>query len=155
MLFLIISIIIFNAYAFFMSKRISAVEIYSAVLFSALFDILVDLYIDLKYELYHYFAPGPDWEFLLVAFGVFPAVCIIIYNYYPFHKKLVHKALYVLLWCLFAVGYEYTASKTGFYYYTGWNIFYSALSYPIIITVLILNLHFTRTLLRVFLEQKK
>lgn len=144
MSYLLISIVIFNVFAYFMPKRMTKLEMYTTSLFSAFFQLIVDIYLDLKYHLYGYFGEGVDNETILVILGVFPAVNIIILNYFPYGKELKKQSYYILLWSLFLLFYEWGAVKLGYFYYNGWKLWYSALCYPPILAILGWQLNWLR-----------
>ncbi|PZD96493.1 hypothetical protein DNH61_06700 [Paenibacillus sambharensis] len=148
MAFLIASIIVFNTIAFFIPKNMTRAEIYSALLFASVFQLITDYYLIEKYDLYGYFDKGPEFKELLVFYGVFPAVNTIYLNFFPFSGKVIVKVIYILAWAAFITLYEWASVKSGYFYYSGWKLGYSALLYPIIFCVLTLNFVILRKLER-------
>ncbi|WP_442598774.1 CBO0543 family protein [Neobacillus sp. D3-1R] len=137
MVFLLTTVIIFNLIAYYMPKRISAIEIVATTLFAMIFQLITDIYLDLRYDLYGYFEKGPDYESLLYVIGIYPAVNTIFLNLYPYHKKW-QSELYFLFGCvLLAVVFENLYLWSGTFYYNGWNIYYSLCLYPLIFLVLV------------------
>lgn len=149
MTYLLISVIVFNLVAYFIPKGITTIEIYSTSLFAMFFAISVDMYLDVKYQLYWYFGREVDWATLIVLFGTYPAVNIIFLNFLPSESKLSKKIGYIAVWSVFLTIYEWSAVYVGeFLHYGKWSIWYSALAYPIILTVLALNLALIRRLFK-------
>lgn len=146
MFFLLASIFVFNTIAFFIPKRMTGVEIYGTILFATVFQLLVDLYLSTKHDLYGYFVRGVEYKELLIIFGIFPAANIIYLNYFPYKKKLISKIIYILAWSSLITLYEWASVKAEYFYYNGWKLVYSALSYPFILLVLAVNLWFIRKL---------
>jgi len=129
-----------------MPKKITAREIYTTSIFAVLFNLLTDLYLDVKYDWYSYFEIGVQWVYIPLIFGLFPALSVIFLSQYPFSKKMRYKVYYIMAWTLFGVVYEWLSIKTGMLYHNGWTILYSAVSYPIILIILVINLQITRKL---------
>lgn len=144
MIYLLVSVAIFNLIAYFMPKRMTKLEMYTTSLFSAFFQVMVDVYLDLKYDLYGYFEKGVQFRTSFVIFGIFPAVNIIILNYFPFHDDVKRKGIYILAWTVFLLFYEWGSVKSGYFYYNGWKLWYSALCYPTILTILAWQLAWLR-----------
>ena len=147
MLLLIATVVIFTCLAYYMPKRLTPIEMYVSALFASYFACQVDVYLNLKYNLYGYFQPGPDFEALLVILGVYPAYSIIYLNYFPFQKDIPRQMVYILAHSLFAVGYEWlSTTPIGFFYHSGWKLWYSLILYPFLLLVLTLQLVFVRKL---------
>ncbi|MDT8903404.1 CBO0543 family protein [Anaeroselena agilis] len=137
MVHLIISVIIFNLVAWLIPKRITRDEMLATSLFALQLEAEADIYLDLKYRLYGYFNPGPDWLALVPIYGIFPAITIVFLNYYPFTGKKSEKAIYIAAWSLFSALYEWSAVYAGWFFYSGWKTWYSALCYLLIFFLLI------------------
>ncbi|MEG6586719.1 CBO0543 family protein [Dendrosporobacter sp. 1207_IL3150] len=146
MIFLIVSILIFNVTAYFIPKRLTKLEMYSSSLFALLFAVIADKFLDLKYNLYGYFKPGLEWQTFVVAISIYPSANIIFLNYYPYRTSFLKKLVYVAGWCVFTVFFEWASIKSGYFYYNGWTLWYSALCYPFIYLILAWNLSIIRKL---------
>lgn len=146
MTFLYASILAFNLFALLMFHRMTRTEMYGSVLFSMVFQLLVDIYLGVKLGLYGYFSSDVDYRTLLVIAGVFPALNLIFLNYYPFRRAFRYKALYIMGWSAFSVGYEWVSVQEGVFYYNGWKLWYSAIAYPAVFGILVLHLIFYRSL---------
>jgi len=147
LLFLIASLVVFYAIAIFMPKRISWLDIWSIVLLSLLLETFSDMTLDLKLNLFGYIAPGIQWTGFLPIF-LYPPVNSIFINYYPFQRKKNRQCIYILGWTAFCLVYEVAALKSGFFYYISWKLWYSALSYPVLLLIVFWNFKFTRWLKR-------
>lgn len=140
MSYLLISVIIFNAVAYFAPKHIKKQEIYATALFSLLLGTISDITLDLKFDLYGYFEKGLQLKGFLPVAGLFPSSGILFLNFYPKEKSRNQKIFYIILWTGFCLFYEWTAIKSGFFYHNGWNFWYSALTYPIFFWFHVLHL---------------
>ena len=58
-------VILFNAIAYFIPKRLTAIELFTTTLFVTFLQLVTDTFLDLKYDLYGYFRIGVDWESLI------------------------------------------------------------------------------------------
>jgi hypothetical protein len=132
MIFLWVSIIGFYTWTWFMKKRIPRQELFFVAMFSISFQQLVDAYINLKFELYGYFNKGVATLYFVPATGLMAPAGMIIMNYYPFGnwKKIVR---YVSLCTVLVVIFELLSLKAGYFYYNGWNIWYSVAIDPFLI----------------------
>lgn len=147
MVYLLVSVVLFNLVAYVVPKRITKIEMYTTSLFGVLFAVIADTYLDVKYQLYWYFSKEVDWATLIVLFGTYPAVNIIFLNFLPLKSHLFKKFLYIALWSVFLTIYEWGAVNIGeFLHYRKWSIAYSALAYPIILIILYRNFIFVRKL---------
>jgi hypothetical protein len=146
MLFLYISVIVFNLVAILMKKRLSSLEYYSSIFFGIFCAEISDRFAD-KYNLYCFFQPKViEVQTFLILLGIYPAATMLIMNWFPYRKSWTNKALYILAWSLFSVFYEWLCIKNGFLHYVHWKLWYSALSYPFLYSGLMLNLYFIRWL---------
>ncbi|GAA4706951.1 CBO0543 family protein [Brevibacillus fulvus] len=143
---LVASILLFNACAFLVPKRLSHIEIYATMLFSCFFQLLLDFIFSAKYHLYGYFNENAEWRDLLVILGIYPAISILYVNYIPSGKRWGAKVCYILGWSIFSLIYEWVSLKAGYFYYHGWKFWYSALLYPILLTIVVGNLTFVRNM---------
>ncbi|PLS08024.1 hypothetical protein CVD27_04930 [Neobacillus cucumis] len=106
-----------------------------------------NLALDLKLNLFGYIAPGNQWSGFLPIF-LYPPVNAIFLNYYPFEKSKFHQLLYILGWTAFCLMYEVAALRSGFFYYTKWKLWYSALCYPFLLLMVLGNYKLTERLHR-------
>lgn len=147
MIFLIITVILFNLITIFIPKRISGIEIVTTTLFAESLQVLVDTFLDLKYNLYGYFVKGVDWRTLIYIIGIFPAVNIIFLNFYP-KNQTIKKIFYIIGWTIFAILFEIGFLWSGTFYYNGWKLWYSAFIYPFLFLSLVLFHKFTCYLIK-------
>ncbi len=127
-------------------KRISYMEIYTTSLFACFLAALADIYLDVKYNLFGYFKKGVDTEYLFIFIIIYPAVNILFLNFFPFHKSLYRKVLYILGWSAATLLFEYLSLFSNTFYYNGWKLWYSAILYPLIYILLLVNLMIIRKL---------
>lgn len=144
---LLASIILFNAAALLIPKKLNRIEHYATTLFSLLLVLVTDITLNLKYDLYGYWGSGVDWIGYLAIYGIYPAVNVLFLNLFPYRQSLAAKSLYVAGWWLFAVGYEYSAVRADWFYYNGWKLTYSTLIYPFLYMMLLWNLYWVRRIL--------
>ncbi|WP_420489936.1 CBO0543 family protein [Neobacillus vireti] len=138
---------IFNVVAFLIPKRLSKIEIYATSFFAYSYGITTDIILDLHYHLYGYFGKGFQWLSLIAIFMYFPAVSIIFLNLYPSNGNFAKKVLNIIYWTVFSIAFEWFTVHTKFFYYNEWKLWYSAFCYPIIFSVLLINLKLVRKLL--------
>lgn len=136
MLFLILTVIVFNLVAILVPKRISSIEILTTCLFSTHLQVMADVYLSVKYDLYGYFQKGADWRALIFIYGIYPAINIVFLNYFPYKKNWLQKTFYISAWSVFAVIYEVFFLWSGTFYYNRWKLWYSAACYPILYVIL-------------------
>lgn len=146
MAFLIVAIVLFNATAFKMPKRLTRVEIYSTCLFASVLQMVVDMYLDVKYDLYGYFSHGVDWLSLVLMVGLYPSASTVFLNYYPFSQSRWVQFIYVMFATGLCLLFELTSLAMGYFYYNGWRFWYSAVAYPLLLWVLAQNLRLLRRL---------
>ncbi|MFD2209686.1 CBO0543 family protein [Virgibacillus halophilus] len=129
--------------------RLSRLEIYSTIFFATTLAYTVDHILGLNFRLYWY-AGLYEMKFqdFIIVLGLYPLVNILFLNYFPGQKKFIWKIVYLLIWSLFALGYEWLAVQTGSFKHTGWKFRYSAPSYPVLYLILFYNLKFVRWLQR-------
>ncbi|WP_160726142.1 CBO0543 family protein [Bacillus sp. USDA818B3_A] len=114
MIYLLISVFIFNIAAYVVPKQLTKQEIYTSALFSFSLGILLDVILALKYHLYGYFEGGVQLRSLIVIIGLFPSAGIVFLNYYPRKESLFKQILYILIWTGFCLLYEWTSLISGF-----------------------------------------
>lgn len=147
MILLIGTVLVLNGFAIMMPKRIPRWEFYVTSWFALFFELIVNVYLDLKYDLYGYFDKGVNWGTLIAIFGLYPAGNAIILNFYPYKKRWLRKAFYVMFIDVICTLYEFLATHSTFFYYNGWEWWYSFLAYPLIIQMLVWNLNIIRRLI--------
>ena len=138
---------IFNIAAFLIPKKLSKIEIYANSFFAFTYGVTIDMILDLHYNLYGYFEPGFQWLGLFAIFLYFPSISILFLNLYPSKSNKGKKILYIFAWTVFSLAFEWFCLHTKFYYLNGWKLWYSAISYPIIFSILLLNLKLVRRLI--------
>lgn len=146
-LLLISSLIIFYTIAILIPKRISWLQIWSTTLFSLVLENFSNMILDLKLNLFGYIGPGNQWTGFLPIF-LYPPVNTIYLNYFPFKKTKFYKWGYIIGWTAFCLVYEVAALRSGFFYYTKWKLWHSALSYPVLLLMLLGNYKLTEWLHR-------
>jgi len=137
---------IFNLAAFLIPKKLSKIEIYATSFFAFTYGVTVDMILDLHFDLYGYFEEGFQWLGLIAIFLYFPSISVLFLNLYPIKSNKRKKVLYILGWTVFSIIFEWFCLHTRFYYYNGWKLWYSALAYPIIFSILLFNLLLIRRL---------
>ncbi|MGO4890386.1 hypothetical protein ACJ2A9_21780 [Anaerobacillus sp. MEB173] len=125
-----------------MQKRLTKLEMYATIWFALYFDLIVDVYLSFKNNLYGYFSEGIQYKMLLV-FPLYPLFNIIFLNYFPF-GSIQKQFLYIGFTTGFLICYEWLLVQTEVFYYNHWKLSYSALSYPLILYVLVWNLKAVR-----------
>lgn len=138
-LLLVGTILSFGLIVYLMPKKISLFEMYTTSLFSTVLQLITDIFLEFKYNLYWYFNPGVDFLTLWVVFWIYPAVNIIFLNFYPKSAKPLKKIIYILGWTAFALAYEWVAVQTELFNYNGWKLSYSAMIYPFLYILLLIN----------------
>lgn len=146
MIYLVVSVILFNIVAYFVPKHIRKQEIYATALFSFLLGMISDTIFDLKLDWYGYFEKGVQFQGFIPIAGLFPASGILFLNFYPKDKSFLRKIMYILFWDAFCVFYEWTAIRAGFFYHNGWTYLYSVIVYPMLLWFHIIHLSFFRHL---------
>jgi len=140
MLGLIIAVILFNSAAFISNKRLTKNQTLHIWVFTIVFQQLVDLYLSLKYHGYWYFNKGVEWSDLpaITLLGA-PAIMLFL-NWYPFSTSFFKRTFYIILWSILIVIYESFAllpEPWGYFRYGWWKLEYSALSYPILLVIVL------------------
>jgi hypothetical protein len=107
-----------------------------------------DLILGRYFDLYSYFGKGIEAKAIGQYLYYIP-INILYLNYFPQIKGLKAKIGYILCWTVFSVWFEWLAEQTSFFNYTGWKLWYSALAYPLIFTILSCNLN----LIKQFIKQ--
>ena len=146
--FVITCVLLLNVIAILIPKRITMIEVYTISLFVLTLGLTTDIILDLKYNFYGHFNKGPDLLGFLTIFGIYPSSNIIMLNYFPYHKHLKVKILYILIASGAYLFYEWLSLKSGSFYYTVWKLWYSALCYPVLISILAWNLAIIRKMMK-------
>ncbi|WP_160725602.1 CBO0543 family protein [Bacillus sp. USDA818B3_A] len=138
---------IFNLAAILIPKKLNKIEIYATSFFAFTYGVTVDMILDLHYNLYGYFEEGFQWLGLIAIFMYFPSISVLFLNLYPLKSNKGGKIFYILAWTVFSLAFEWFCLHTKFYYQNGWKLWYSAIAYPIIFLILLINLRFVRRLI--------
>jgi len=146
--FLTMSILTFNATAIFIPKKMTKIEIYTTSLFALVLQLTSDAILDLKFDFYGYFNKGVDLKSFIVMFGIYPSASIIILNYFPFYKSIKAKILYIVIASGACLVFEWLSIMSGYFYYTVWKLWYSALCYPVLILIMACNLSHIRKMMK-------
>ncbi|AFC31279.1 CBO0543 family protein [Paenibacillus mucilaginosus] len=141
---LLVSILVFNVAAYLIPKKLTLLEHYTTILFSLLLALVTDVTLNLNFDLYGYFDVGVDRIGYLAIYGIYPAINVLFLNLFPYDRSLAAKSLYIAGWWLFAVVYEYTTLEAGWFYYNGWKLEYSTVTYPFLYMLLLWNLNWIR-----------
>lgn len=100
-----------------------------------------------------YVAEGIQWSGIIIEAIIYPAVNSIYVNYFPYNKELKKRILYIIAASVRFIFGEYLFVKVGFLRYINWRLVYSAIIYPFLCIILILNQIMFRKL--VYKEIKK
>ncbi len=144
MLFLLVSVAVFNLAAIVVPKNISWIVVYGTILITIVLHLLIDTFLDLKYNFYGYFDKGVDSKTLIFTFGIYPAVNIIVVNLYSFLRGILPKIIYILIITTFALCYEVALLNVDIFYHNEWKLWYSAVIYPFLLILLFLNRKFLK-----------
>ena len=147
-IFVITCILLLNVTAITIPKRMTMIEVYATSLFVLTLGLTTDIALDLRYNFYGHFQQGPDLIGLITVFGIYPSANMIMLNYFPYHKSLKVKILYILIASGAFLFYEWLSLISGSLYYTVWKLWYSALCYPILISIVAWNLAIIRKMMK-------
>ncbi|WP_430121699.1 CBO0543 family protein [Neobacillus rhizosphaerae] len=149
-IFLIISILIFNIVAIKTRKRLPRTVIYSTIFFALCIQQYFDSYATFFFKAWGFFSVDTaDFPSLLVKWGIYPAVIVIIINWYPYKSSKLKKFFYIMGWSVFSTAFEWMTIKLGILWHIHWNLFNSFIIYPIIYYLfLILHVKFYQWLKR-------
>src|SRR3954462_5451108 len=103
MLFIFAVLVLFTIYAFFMRKRLTRIELYATCLFALLLGNTTDAILNIKYDFYGFIGRGYQYSGVLGQFLIYPSINAIFLNYFPYNKKVLKKALYIIGWSIFAL----------------------------------------------------
>jgi hypothetical protein len=147
-IFIIACILLLNVTAIIIPKRITMIEVYVTSLFVLTLGLTTDIILDLKFNFYGHFNKGPDLLGFLTIFGIYPSFNIIMLNYFPYYKSWKGKILYILIASGTYLFFEWLSLQTGSLYYTVWKLWYSALCYPVLISIIAWNLAIIRKMMK-------
>lgn len=140
MIGLITSIIIFNFVAFKTNKRLTKNQIVHIWSFCFGFQQCFDVFINFKYHGYWYFSHQIDWAGLLPYLLLTPAAAVVFLSHYPLTASLRKRVIYVFLWTVGIVIYEWLAllpEPWGFFNYGWWTVWHAIIIDPILFFILI------------------
>jgi hypothetical protein len=147
MLLMWLTIFILNGLVFLVRKRLSSIEMYTTSLFSIYLALFADSVLGGMFKLYSYFEAGVEWIDFVGAIGIYPAVNILFLALFPTGKSWIRKGMYILGWTLFALSFEYVASRySTFFQYSGWKLIYSVPVYPVLYGILLYNFRLVKKL---------
>lgn len=141
--------ILLNILVIFIPKSLSKIEIYASTMFALFFGTNTDLILGRYFDLYSFFGKAIEAKAFIGQYLYYIPINILYLNYFPQNKGLKAKIGYILCWTVFSVWFEWLAEQTSFFNYTGWKLWYSALAYPLIFTILSCNLN----LIKQFIKQ--
>ncbi|MGG1400245.1 hypothetical protein ABE288_20840 [Bacillus salipaludis] len=119
---LIIAILLFNTVAIFMKKRLKISEIYTTVIFGLLASTIADLYASYRFKAWGFFEVEKlEFSVVLILLGIYPAVTVMIINWYPYKSNWTLKLCYLMGWTVFSTAYEWLTVKTGILWHINWN----------------------------------
>ncbi|WP_053597964.1 hypothetical protein [Bacillus sp. FJAT-18017] len=144
---LVISAILFPLLVFFMPKRIPLMDLYATTGMATYFQLLTDVYLHIKLDWYGYFSDNQkaEWPTTLLT-PLYLSINPLFLNFYPYDRSKFIKILYMGVWTVFSVLYEWIATKTGMFYHEEWKLYHSALTYPFLFILLRLQLSLVRHL---------
>lgn len=147
-IFLAVSILVFNITAIQSRKRLPITTIYATTCFALCVQQYFDSYATFRFRAWGFFTVGKaDFPSLLVKWGIYPAVSVLIVNWYPYHSSRWKKFSYIMGWSVFSTVFEWAAIRLDILWHIHWNLFYSFLMYPVIYYVfLILHVRFYKWL---------
>lgn len=139
MLWTCLIVAVVTLYAIFMPKKVALWEILIASIFVYAMDLFIIQIFEVKYESFAYMGKGIQWSAVIIEAIIYPAVNAIFVNYFPYHKEFKKKLLYIIIAAIVFTFGEYLFLIVGFIKYYNWKLIYSALVYPFLGVILILN----------------
>lgn len=128
-------------------KRLYAHEIFQIYIFTALYALSFDIVIGQMIDMYDY---GPteaiDGIDFLLELIVNPCIAITFLNFLP--KRMWVRVFYMCGWITLLMLWEYAWLKYGCMRYKTWKYWYSLISYPFLLTSLILQLRWYQHLFK-------
>lgn len=147
-IFVSISSFIFALVAYIIPKKMKMYEIYATSIFAALFGLLVDTVLAIKYKFYVLDQPGVQIPPLVGQVILYSATNIILLNLYPYNRSIIWRILYIFIFALLTIAFEWLCFHFGFIKYYEWKPWYSALSYPFLSYFLVLHYRFFQWLVK-------
>lgn len=148
LVFMIFFCLILVSIAIFMPKKIKRAELYATSAFAVALGLSVDSILALKYKFYTLLGEGVQWGPLFGQIILYASANMIILNYFPYHRSLLRKIIFIIVITAITVIFELLSKITGFIRYNEWNIWYSSLLYPFLILLLVWNMNIFRMLVR-------
>jgi hypothetical protein len=148
MIFAVISMTISILALLLSTKRLSNIEIYATTFFALYLDLLTDVFLAFKYHLFGYFSEGIEWVTAPYIIVTYSSVSYLFLNYFPYKKDRLKQLFYFLGWTLFSIIYEKAAQSTKLFFYHEWKLWYSAILYPFLFLLLLINLKLIRRFIR-------
>lgn len=152
LIFMILASITLILIAFFIPKRLKKQELYATSAFATTLGFVVDTILALKYKLYTLSEEGVQLGPIFGQIFLYISANIIVLNFFPYNKSLKSQGVYIMVITILTLLLEVIASRYGFIRYNEWKLLYSALSYPFLIIILVLNLKFFQRLSSYALE---
>jgi hypothetical protein len=134
------SVLVFNAFAFWKVKKFSWNMILHIWIFTCAFQNLFDVFIDIKYQGYWYMTKGIDWLAFPAYTMLIPPVNLLFIHWFPFHQSLVRRMVYIAVWEVCLLLYEYLATfpePFGYFHYGWWTLWHSAFINPLLLLALL------------------
>ncbi|WP_075983549.1 hypothetical protein [Bacillus massilinigeriensis] len=140
MIGLLIAVIIFNFAAFKTNKNLTGNLIVHIWSFTVAFQVIFDVLIEFKYHGYWYFEKEIDWRGLIPHMLLIPPVNMLFLNWFPFKSSGWKKLMYLFLWVIAILIYEWIAllpEPWGYFHYGWWNLMYAVIVDPILFLILL------------------
>jgi hypothetical protein len=126
----------------FMPKRLTRSEIYVTWLIIACINLSADIILALYFKLYELDGKGIQLGVHFLELTLSPSYGIIYLNFMP--RTVKNFIWYLIGWVSISVLFEYVLIHFRFINYSGWELWYSALFYPIPFLFLRWHLDFIR-----------
>ncbi|TXC92992.1 hypothetical protein FS935_02010 [Metabacillus litoralis] len=129
------------------TMNLTKLEIYVSSLFALYLSIITDYLLGMTFNFYDYYDTGGDIWTPITVIPLYILTNIVFLNYYPFHSSTLKKCLYIFIWCVYAIAWEWFAvTYTSFFNYKKWELWYSAFIYPFLYFLLLANIKLIRRL---------
>lgn len=158
MIFLFISIILFNLIAFQKNKIASMNAMFSIWIFTIAFQNVFDVMVEFKYHGYWYFDKGIDWLGVLAHTLLIPLVNILFLSWFPFVSDLKRKVIYIASWTVGVIIYEALVllpEPWGYFHLGWWHLWYELIVVPILLLILLVYYKWIGKLEVILLESYK
>ena len=139
MVFLFISIILFNVIAFKKNKIPTMNRKVNIWTFTIALQVVFDVVIELKFKGYWYFDKGVDWMGVLAHTILIPPFNIMLLSLFPFNSSFVKKAIFISLCTVGIIIYEALVlipEPWGFFHLGWWKLWYDTFCAPVLILIL-------------------